>query len=261
MSIFGKIAGGLAAAVAVAGLAHGALAASIRFDSLQAMWANPTGGSYVSMSSGYGDPVDIRWGRPWPWGGSGGKSGYTFDAVDTPFTRVQDAVFALGEFTHINKVIWLGTGISSVELFLKADLTAIPDSGPEVSLGTSIFRFLVKHTETPNNGNCPAGSTSNCDDIVSITALDSSDTVSIGGVDYTLSILGFAESVADANAGNFNSDFLSPENGSNTRILAGKFTVVDNNPPAPVPLPAGLPMLLIGLASLGFLQLRRNRNA
>ncbi len=259
MSISGKFAGGLAVAVAVAGLAQGALAASIRFDSLQAMWANPTGGSYVTMSSGYGDPVDIRWGKPW--GRSGGKSGYTFDAVDTPFTRVQDAVFALGEFTHINKVIWGGTSISSVELFLKADITAIPDAGPEVSLGTSIFRFLVKHTETPNNGNCPAGSVSNCDDIVSITALDSSDTVSIGGVDYTLSILGFAESVADASAGNFDSQFLSPEHGSNTRILAGKFTVVDNNPPAPVPLPAGLPMLLIGLGALGVIRRRSQRSA
>ena len=258
MNIKRKITRYLAVAFASAGLAQAATAASVRFDSLEAMWTNPTGGSNITMSPGYGDPVEIKWGVPW--GGGSERSGYSFDAVDTPFTRVQDAVFALGEFTHINKVINIGTGISTVELFLKADLTAIPDAGPEVGLGTSTFRFLVKHEETPNSGTCPVGSTSICDDVVSITALDTSDTISIGGIDYTLSILGFATSVANAGAGIFDPEFLSPENGSNTRVLAGKFTVVDNNP-APVPLPAGLPMLLIGLGALGIIRRSAQKKA
>ncbi len=239
------------AAMALATAAH---AASVRFDTLEALWTNPTGGSSIVMTPSYDDPATIRWGIP-HMSGTGEKSGYEFDAVDTPFIRPADDVFALGRFTHFNKVINLGTGISSVELFLKADIVLIPDAGPEVSLGENIFRFLVKHDETPNVAPCLPGSVSVCDDAVSITALDTSDMVLIDGTEYTLSILGFSYTVADAEAGIFDSEFLSPENGTNTRVLAATFSVAGNNP-APVPLPAGLPMLLAGL---GLMRIRKGK--
>ena len=238
--------------VASLGVVSAAEAASVRFDSLEAVFQNATGGSNIVQTISYGDPASIRWGVT----NGGPQSGYDFDAQDTPFTRVQDTVFGLGEFTHHNFPIGRNTGITSVELFVRANIVSVPDAGPDVSLGTSIFKFLIKHEETHNVAPCPYPGTSVCDDRVSISTLTSSDSVLIDGINYTLSILGFSETLADANNGIFNADFLSPEGGSNTRVLAATFAVDDRNI-APVPLPAGLPLLL---ASLGVLGLVRKRS-
>jgi hypothetical protein len=221
---------------------------------LETRFDNPVGGNVLDIDNTFqSETAEIRWGQ------SGlsleSASGYDFDPRDTPFSEPQDTVFPLGEFTHLNFPISLGTSISSVELFVRATLE-VDSNGDVIDLGESIFEFAIMHDETPNNADpCPHGdaedNANGCADQVIIETMSSSDTFTINGEEGTLTILGFSETLEDAENGIFSSEFISPENGENIRILSAAFTAVD----APqVPTPA--PLLLVAAGLLGLFSTR-----
>ena len=244
----------LAAFAALAASATIANAAQLRFDVLEARFYDPVGGSVQSIDNTFGDPISIRWGT------SGSQSGYDFDAADTPFSEDPFTVFALGDFTHFNQPITAGTSITGVNMDVRGSLTIVDDFIGETLIGERTFSFGIAHDETTNRSPCadnPDGtpSISVCDDFVNISTLSGSDTFFVDGVEYTLNILGFSQTLADAEAGIFSPFFGSPEGGNNVRVLAATFDESLPPPPPPVvPLPAAAWFLLGGLGSLGALR-------
>jgi len=232
------------ASAAVFGMVMSSVAfgATVTFNGLASEFQTPIGGANIQYpnGNGYTDPTSITW-------GNGGTSGYEFNSTNPVFSENVDTLFSLGTFTHTNQAINTGTGISSVNLSVRSDIQF-----GAVNLGVKIFDFLIKHNETPNTSNgC-------CNDIVSITTLNSTGTFNVGVDVYTLNILGFASNASNAANGIFSPLFNSPEGGSNTRILMASFSAFEGQqPPSPVPLPASLPMLLAGLAGFGALRRRK----
>ena len=103
--------------------------------------------------------------------------------------------------------------------------------------------FSFMHDETSNA--CHGAGCS--DDIVTISNLVTSDVVDLGGILYTLTLLGFS---ADG-PNNISNIFTSPEGHTNTATLYAQFTTVVT------PLPAALPLFLTMLGGIGFLRWRR----
>ena len=85
----------------------------ITIETISGNWSNPQGGEAVSIVAGAtsSDEDTIYWGRT---GRRGQQSGYIWDATDTPYDATTDVVFSLGDFTHINQPIRIGTSITSV---------------------------------------------------------------------------------------------------------------------------------------------------
>lgn len=249
-------------AAALLPLAGTASAAMITMTVLETRFDNPSGGNVLAIDDVYvpnAGPAQIRWGQAELQGDLENASGYQFDPRDTPFSEPEETIFDLGEFTHFNFPISLGTSIDEVELFLRAEIT-VDDNGTIYDLGQSIFEFLVKHDETRNNANpCPYGdaddNANGCADQVIIETLTTSDTFSFDGRELTLSILGFSETLEDAENGIFDSEFISPERDQNMRILSAAFATVGTGE---TPVPAPLLLMAAGLFGLfGAQHLRR----
>jgi hypothetical protein len=104
------------------------------------------------------------------------------------------------------------------------------------------------HNETVNSGPCPAGSVTECDDVVTITTPILSALITSGTDSYLFKLLGFSK-----DGKTFSSVYMSPEGGDNAAQLYAEVT------PAPVPEPGSLVLLGSGLMGLAAAARRRNR--
>lgn len=257
----------LATAVAVAALSFASSTAlavpatsTITFDPITASWINVNPAT-VSVSGNGTQSPSLRWGTPATW--FGGQSGYDFVAASPPVTITippsPSADFSLGEFTHINNPI-VGTSLTSATLQIDTGITV--DS---TSIGSRSFLFDFTHNETPNAANpCangePNGGTgvnqNGCADIITVSVSTLTDSFEVGGVDYTLNILGF-QATSGPNNGSFVAGFETVERATNTAVILSNADATANV----VPEPATLALLGGGVAGIGWIGRRRRKAA
>jgi hypothetical protein len=196
----------------------GIASASITINEVRGDWQNVIGaGATLDEidTDGLVGNEEIRWGIPV----GTEKSGYRFDSVAPPPMPVAlGDVFKLGDFTHFNFQIFDPT-ITSADLALTLDLTV---DGSSFSQGP--LTFLFNHDETPNGFGPPASN-----DIVALTNRVTDTTFFVGGVEYTLALVGLS-----SDGGNTLLDsFSTVEKETNTAGLYGMFSRAN-----PVPEPS-----------------------
>ncbi len=232
-----SLVGGAALAISIVTSAD-----AIQVNSISGEWTNVVGGANVtnSGSTDISNPAELRWGYSDP----ANNSGYDFLArEDVPFDVLIGFQFEIGDFSHINKPIPGGTAISSAQLDVLVDIDVAGSTGP--------YQFSFLHDETPNS--CSGVGCS--DDIVDVGNLDTDDSFFLGGLWYTLNILGFSTDGGTT----ISNQFISPEGGTSTAGLYAIFA--ESVAPPEVPIPAALPLFGTGLALMGFVSWRRKRKA
>ena len=232
-------------------------AAEITFTVIEANWHANTGGNITyndSLPPVTDTLAQVRWGTE----ASGSQaalaadSGYDFQARPTAFTEPAGTVWDFGTFTHFNRPITAGTAIDSIDLYITSNFS-INDGATVTNYKNVDFGFRFQHDETRNEANpCKYSSGGNyleafdggvvnangCADLVTVEPLDT-NFVSPDGM--TLNLLGFSDSVTNANNGVFFDSFLSGEDANNSAILAAGFWAPEPNPAPPPPsiLPPG----------------------
>jgi hypothetical protein len=217
-----------------------------------------------------GTPTSIvSWGTPaFP---NTTQSQYQFtngaDLSITLLPPVDSGPELFGTFAHLNFPIFCAAAgcLSSVELKVTADIVV---AGQDE--GTKTFVFDFSHDETPNGGppggpftgtcpfpvpgspnGVPGPNINGCADHVTVTNSNSSQTFTVGGVNYTFSFLGFSQ-----NGGvTITNDFLTTENQTN---IAGLYAQVVTTEVPTAPEPGSL--ALVGLAALGVAGALRRRS-
>jgi hypothetical protein len=209
-------------------------------------WSNVVGGTNVNFDTSGGGTntvTQVFWGTPTSFFGD--QSGLGFNPSNPPSSvgLQTDQVFQLGTLTHYNEPINGGTAASSARLNLATTI-----SGATPSTQSFSYQFLID--ETPNQTPCAYPSTPGnpCADRITFNNLTTSSAFTIGGVPYTIMLLGFS-----SNGGTTITSFYdSQEGGSNSIGLYAMITT-----PTPVPEPATIALLGMGL--LGFAAARKRR--
>lgn len=212
------------------------VASALTLSSVEGAWSNPIGGSNINyyynvgIAYGNGNEVQIKWGDP---ATSAGQSGLGFTGIAPPASvfGIGDA-FEIGQLRHFNNPIY--NAVSAVDLTISLSF-----SDPAGLNDSFLFNFTVD--ETPNT----TGGSPGDDDFIYFPSGFADETFNIGGVEYTLELLGFG-----ASADSLVDQFQSPEGGTNSTLLWAKITT-----PPSVPEPGT--MLLFGLGLLGLVGFRR----
>lgn len=195
-------------------------------------------------------------GASWGIAAGFGQSGYNFATAGaittavTPPSGVSPTV-TLGTFQHVNFPINSGTSIAGISLRFNADVDV-----DGVSQGNRSFLYRFVHEETPNAANpCAAGGANGvgvningCADRVAVNFIAQSDSFDIGGVAYTLDVIGFV-----TGGGAPVTSFLTVERLTNEAFIVGRLTEYA----AAVPEPATWSLLIGGFALTGSAMRRR----
>ena len=183
----------------------------------------PGFGADVFLSNDGGVNNRLDWGLP-------NSSFVRFNGLAN-FSAPTDAAFKVGDLTFRNSSNNVGTGFDG-DFPLSVALNFTNPSGVNQS-----FNYLFNILNTPNTGDPILDS----DKLLFSTAGLSSSSFNVGGIDYTLQLLGFS---TDGGVSIIN-EFSAQENATATAGLYGRITA------APIPTPALLPGLIgMGLAAM-----------
>lgn len=184
--------------------------AAITVDSVTGTWQNALGENGGTPTN-FSQPSSnvIRWGSATT---LAGNSAYRFTGVAPPSQAVAiDTPFSLGTFTHFNFPIIASNPLGSVDL---ATMISLSIDGTPVNFAAN-YSFL--HNETSNS--CSGAGCSN--DLVTFTNnIASQQVFQIGGLDYTVALLGFKTTLN----GPLLTTFSTVENQQNDAFLFAKVT-------------------------------------
>jgi hypothetical protein len=233
--------------------AASAQAALLTIDPITGFFGPTVGGTNVTYSGQNTADPSIRWGVA---ATSAGRSGYDFNAADTPLqvnvNPPPSNSFILGLFSHVNQPINAGTSISGTQLTVTYGVDI-----DGTALGTFDSVFNITHVETPNADNpcyngLPNGVGQNingCADLVTMSIDESlSDSFLIGGVEYFMNVAGFY--FADT----LFTQWYTAENRINSASLLGTIQTVER-----VPEPAPLALMGLGLLAMSGFSRRKKK--
>ena len=146
------------------------------------------------------------------------QSGFGFHGVQS-ISFAPGETFVLGEFTHYNNPIQASNKMDLVDLAITLNFT-----DPAIS---TTLNYTVQLEETPNSGWCEYGG--NCNDKVDFADTVANETFEIGGVFYTLQIVGFIPgtlSSYDPSDTPIN-QFITEEDAENNAVLIGRIIVAE----------------------------------
>lgn len=208
-------------------------------------WTNATGGPVFGLGSS-----QIYWGIPvYEDAGINGLSSYLYKPTTTPLNVALGERFAIGQFTHYNRLIY-GQSPTSTKLQLELSLNV-----GGTSIDDIIFDTTFNHSETGNSGSGGC-----CDDLVGINlGTNSAYEFTKNHIKYRLELLGFYinNSLVDS--------FVTPENSDGIADILAVLSA-ENLPDKPIGPPINPPTvinpepetyLILGGALL-FILLKRN---
>ena len=236
----------LVAALSFAAFAGAASAVPIiTATNVTSSWGSTAGGVAVDENVSYGrlpgsaaDPFNqVRWGTPAnPSFATRGKSGLGFQSL-APVPIKLGVDFAVGKLRHYNWTIAPGTNAAGSQLDIGTTLNV---EGSAQGPYTFSSKFTVD--ETLNVAPCAYPSARPCSDKITFSNVAGGDTFTIGGIVYTLTLIGFGNTSTT-----LQDSFLSEEGGTTDTFLWARITAVDT-PPTPTPEPAPLALLALGLS-------------
>ncbi len=195
--------------------------------------------------------------------GGGERSGLLIENAPQAGSMTTDVMAPqpTATFSHVNNPI-SGDFATLLSATIESTLTLTPNTPAGASLPGQTINFQIKFAETPNNGSCVVGATSNCDDVFVVTFGSLNQQFDYDGYTYFASIVKTngpldplspsACAAAGAAAGCLG--FLTRE-GEKTSVDFG--IVITSERLSTVPEPGALS--LAGLALLGLAVTRRRR--
>jgi hypothetical protein len=205
------------------------VSADIIVGSSSGIFVNPVGAVYSGEGTSH-----FQWGE--------GDPSSSLDFTGASFSTNTEKVFSFGTLNFYNGVIVSGTDATAVSLAIELSLTTPAKD--------ETFTYNLTLNNTPNNGD-PLGDA----DYVQFPSAYPTTTFSIGGVDYTLQLMGFG-TVTSAGYTTINEFHVLEQQGASA-VLLGKITA--NIPNNNVPEPGIISMILFGILTVGGVSFSRKK--